>query len=283
MKNALFTKISLGCLLGLLAIIAGCCIHIGSCWSRAKYEKIEQLSAPLAVGSTVVAETNFGSITVTGADVADCNVVAKIRVQAPTKQEAAEIAEQVKIRLESDGKTLTIRADKPHLKNNRSVGISYQITVPRQSNIECDSSYGSIKLTNITGDVNAHTSYGSINCASVNGKMQLDTSYGRVGCSDIVADELSVRSSYGNINIEYSDMAPAEIQANVRTSYGGIDFTAPPGFAGQVELVTSYSSIKTDLPITVKGKISNNRIKGTIGQGQGKLKLKTSFGSIRIR
>jgi hypothetical protein len=269
------------CLCSLLAV-SGCVIHIGD-WPRAKYEKTIRLQAPLESGSTVVAKTNYGSIKAGGADTTDCNVVATISAQAPTKEEAAEIAEKVTIHLESAGKTLTVRADKPHVKNNRSISISYQITVPVQTNIECASSYGSIELADTSGYVKAHTSYGSIDCDSINGQIQADTSYGSVDCREIISDELTAGSNYGNIDIEYSDLAPAEIQAHVSTSYGSINFTAPPGFTGQVELATSYGSIKTDLPIVVKGKISSKRIEGTIGEGNGKLSLKTSYGSIRIR
>jgi len=270
--------------LGLCSLLAvsGCVIHIGD-WPRAKYEKTIRLKAPLESGSTVVAKTSYGSITVGGTNTADCSVVATIHVQAPTEEEAVEIAEKVKIQLEPAGKTLTVRADKPHVKNNRSISISYQITIPIQTNIECASSYGSLELADTSGYVKAHTNYGSIDCDSINGQIQVDTSYGSIDCRKIISDELTAGSSYGNIDIEYSDSAPAEIQANVSTSYGSIDFTAPPGFAGQVELATSYGSIKTDLPIVVKGKISSKRIEGTIGEGNGKLSLKTNYGSIRIR
>ena len=282
MKKNYTIVLTLGlCLCSLLAV-CGCVIHIGD-WPRAKYEKTVRLQAPLESGSTVVAETNYGSIKVGGADTADCNVVATIVVQAPTEEEAAEIAEQVNIQLEPVGKTLTVRADKPHVTNNRSISISYQITVPVQTNIECDSSYGSIELADTSGYVKAHTTYGSIDCDSITGQIQADTSYGRVDCRKIISDELTAGSSYGNIDIEYSDTAPAQIRANVSTSYGNIDFTAPSGFTGQVELATSYGSVKTDLPIVVKGKISSKRIEGTIGEGNGKLNLKTSYGSIRIR
>jgi hypothetical protein len=282
MKKHYSIVLALGlCLCSLLAV-SGCVIHIGD-WPRAKYEKTISLQAPLESGSTVVAKTSYGSIKVGGADTADCNVVATIRVQAPTEEEAAEIAEKVNIHLEPSGKTLTVRADKPHVKNNRSISISYQITAPVQTNIECSSSYGSIELADTSGYVKAHTNYGSIDCDSINGQIQADTSYGRVNCREIISDELTVGSNYGNIDIEYSDSAPAEIQANVSTSYGSIDFTAPSGFAGQVELATNYGSIKTDLPIVVKGKISSKRIEGTIGEGNGMLSLKTSFGSVRIR
>ena len=282
MKKNYTIVLSLGlCLCSLLAV-SGCVIHIGNC-PRAKYEKTIRLQAPLESGSTVVAKTSYGSITVGGTNTADCSVIATIRVQAPTEEEAVEIAEKVNIRLEPAGKTLTVRADKPHVKNNRSISISYVITVPVQTNIECASSYGSIELADTSGYVKAHTNYGSIDCDRINGQIQADTSYGRVDCREIISDELTAGSSYGNIDIEYSDFAPAEIRANVSTSYGSIDFKAPPGFAGQVELATSYGSVQTALPIVVKGKISSKRIEGTIGEGNGKLSLKTSYGSIRIR
>jgi len=282
MKKNYPIVLSLGLCLCLLLAVSGCVIHIGD-WPRAKYEKTIRLQTPLESGSTVVAKTNYGSIKVGGADTTDCNVVATIRVQAPTEEEAAEIAEKVNVHLEPAGKTLTVRADKPHVKNNRSISISYQITVPMQTDIECASSYGSIELADTSGYVKAHTSYGSIDCDSINGQIQVDTSYGRVDCREIISDELTAGSNYGNIDIEYSDSGPAEIQAYVSTSYGSIDFTAPPGFTGQVELATNYGSVKTDLPILVKGKISSKRIEGTIGEGNGNLSLKTSYGSISIR
>jgi len=270
--------------LGLCSLLAvsGCVIEIGN-WPRAKYEKTISLQAPLESGSTVVAKTSYGSITVVGANTADCNVVATISVQAPTEEEAAEIAEKVNIHLETLGKTLTVRADKRHVKNNRSISISYQITVPMQTNIECASSYGSIELADTSGYVKAHTTYGSIDYDRINGQIQVDTTYGSVDCRKIISDELTVGSTYGNIDIEYSDTAPAQIQANVSTTYGSIDFTAPTGFTGRVELATSYGSVKTELPIVVKGKISNKRIEGTIGEGSGNLSLKTTYGSISLR
>ncbi|MBN1807155.1 MAG: DUF4097 family beta strand repeat protein [Sedimentisphaerales bacterium] len=107
-------------------------------------------------------------------------------------------------------------------------------------------------------------------------------SYGGVKCRKIIAEQLNVSSSYGNIDIEYSDLAPPEIKADVRNSYSSIDFTASPGFTGQVELSTSYGSVNTDLPITIQGEISRTRIKGTVGKGNGKLIVKNSYGSIRI-
>jgi len=382
------------CLCSLLTVI-GCDIQIGD-WGKAKYERTVQQQVPLAPGSTVIAQTSFGSVTITGADVTDCNVVAQIRVQAPTEEEAQKIAEQVKIKLEPIGKTLTVKAEKPPKKRRRSISISYDITVPKQTNVDCGSSFGAIKLSGIDGKVKGKTSSGSISAENIQGSTQLNTSFGSVTCKGISGDnvtvksssgsvtaegiegssqfetsfgsitckdisggdvklktssakiklsnasfgdcdahasygsitvdelkgtslklhsgsgsinvtessanmtdvstsfgpincrqltttDLTAKSSSGNIDIICSGSTPAEITANVVSSYGSIDFVTPPEFTGQVDLSTSFGSIRTDLPITISGEISKKKLTGKIGQGNGKLYLKTSSGSIRIR
>ncbi len=388
--------LALGLCLCPLLIAGGCDIHIGGDWGQAKYDRTVMQQTALSAGSTVVAATSFGSVTVIGADVADCNVVAVITGRAPTEAEAQELAEQVKIELQKEGDRLTVKAQKPQKKHNTSIGISYTITVPKQTNIECTSSYGKIELSdingsvsgktssgsintqNIEGTVDLDTSYGSVKCKNVagstikvksssgsitveraKGSMQLDTSYGEISCKDISdgdiilktssgkiklanasfgdcdantsygaifsADlngksvklhsgsgsiditnaeaeavdistsygrisgrgistaELTAKSGSGSIDIDCSESTPAEISADLITSYGSVDFQAPGNFAGKVDLSTSYGSIRTDLPITLSGEISKKKLSGTVGQGNGRLNLHTSSGSITLK
>jgi len=395
MKKKYCIILALGFCLAPMLIITGCDIRIGN-WGQAKYERTVQQQTYLASGSTLVAETSFGSVTITGADVTDCNVVAKICGRAPTEQGAQELAEQVKIKLEVVDDTLTVKAEKPPEERKRSISVSYNITVPRQTNIKCSSSYGEIDLTDINGSVDGrtssgsisaeniegpvilNTSYGSVKCRDISGdnvtiksssgsitaenikgSAQLDTSYGsitcenmsdgdlklqtssgkiritnasfgdcdahtsygsilsnelkgdsiklhsgsggvkvteavsdtadvstsygRITCRQITTNDLTVKSGSGDLDIACSDSTPAEIAANLVTSYGSIDFVAPPDFSGKIDLSTSYGSIRTNRPITISGEISNKKIKGTIGEGKGMLYLKTSSGSINLK
>ena len=386
---------AISCCLCMLLAISGCDFQIGD-WGQAKYERTVQQQAPLSPGSNLRAETSFGSIIVTGGDVTECSVIATICGRAPTAEEAQSLAEQVKIELETVGDTLTVKARKPPRKNRCSISISYDITVPKQTNIECASSYGSIEIsnvkgktsgktssgsieaTNIEGPANLDTSYGSVKCRNITGDnitvksssgsitaeiikgpTQLTTSYGSITCSDmssgdiklktssgkiritnasfgecdahtsygsIVSDELkgrsiklnsgsgsinltessadttnlytsygritcrqvttkdvTARSGSGNIDIAFSESTPGQIVADLDTSYGSIDLTAPQNFAGQVDLSTSYGSIRTNRPITISGQISKKELKGTIGEGNGKLHLHTGSGSINLK
>ncbi len=392
-RHRMFKAIS--CCLCLLVIISGCDIQIGG-WGQAKYEKTVQRQAPIIAGSTLYVETSSGSITITGGDVTECSVIARICGRAPTEEEAQQLAEQVKIEIETAGSTMTVKAYKPPRKNRCSISVSYDITIPKQTNIECASSYGAIELANIKGEtngktssgsieakniegpVNLDTSYGSVNCRNISGdnitvksssgsitaeiikgSTQLTTSYGSITCTDmsdgdiklktssgkiklsnvsfgdcdahtsygsIVSDELkgksiklhsgsgsikvtessadttklstsygritcwqittnkiTAKSGSGNLNIVCSNSTPAQIIADLVTSYGNIDFAAPRNFAGQVDLSTGYGSIKTSRPITISGEISKKKLKGTIGEGNGKLHMKTSSGSINLQ
>lgn len=386
---------AMGSSLCLLLITSGCDIQIGD-WGQAKYEKTIQRQAPLSPGSKLYVETESGSITITGGDVTECSVIANICGRAPTEEEAQLLAEQVKIELETAGNTMTVKAYKPPRRSRRSISISYDITVPKQTNIECASSYGSIGLAdikgqtsgktssgsveakNIEGSVNLDTSYGSVTCRNITadnitiksssgsitaeiikGSAQLTTSYGSIACTDIsdgdiklktssgkiklsnasfgdcdahtsygsiisdglkgksiklhsdsgsinltessaettslstsyggitcrqiTTNDITARSGSGNLDIACSESTPAQIVADLVTSYGNIDLAAPQNFAGQVDLSTSYGSIRTDRPITINGYINKKELKGTIGEGNGKLHLQTGSGSIILQ
>ncbi|GAI19749.1 unnamed protein product, partial [marine sediment metagenome] len=269
------TVLTLGFCLCLLLIVTGCDIQIDD-WGKAKYERTVQRQAPLAPGSTVVAKTSFGSVTITGADVTDCNVVAQIRVQAPTEQEAREIAEQVKIKLESVGQTLTVKAEKPPKKRRRSISISYNITVPRQTNVECASSYGAIKLTNIDGNVKGKTSSGSITAENIQGSAQLNTSFGSITCRNISGDNIKLKSSSGSIRAEN-----IKGSAELDTSYGSITCRDISG--GDIKLKTSSGNIKLskasfgDCDVhTSYGSITADELKGSL------LKLHSASGGINV-
>jgi hypothetical protein len=228
-------------------------------------------------------ETSFGSIKIVGDDVAECKIKVRIFAQAPSREEARELLEEAKVKAEPAGGILSITVEKPRLGSNRCIGASFDIVVPKQTRIGCKTSFGSIKVRDIRGDIHARTSFSGIKTENVQGAVDLETSYGSVTCRNITSTDIKVESSFGGIEIFCSPATPAEVKADVETSYGGIEFEAPEEFSGAVDLETSFGSIETKLPVTVRGRISKDRIRGTIGQGNGRLRLKTSFGSIRLK
>ena len=277
-------KRHLGSLLfvSVITTILICCMGMGRL-VKERYERTEQVSAQLTGIEQLSVDTSYGDIKIKGADTNDCNVSAKITAQASTTDEAKSLAEQTKITLQVQGKTIFVRVQKPEMKKTSSIGISYTITVPKNIGLECKSSYGNIRLADTIGDIAANTSYGDITVETVSGKLRLDTSYGKVDCKQITCADLSANSSFGDIFVRFSSDSPSDLKAKISTSYGDIDADVPLDFAGDVFIDTSFGKIKTDLAIVVKGELNKSHLAGTIGHGgKGVLELKTSFGSVKI-
>jgi DUF4097 and DUF4098 domain-containing protein YvlB len=272
-RRRMFKAIS--CCICLLVIISGCDFQIGD-WARAKYERTVQKQTPISPGSKLIVETSAGSITIAGGDVTECSVIAEICGRAPTEEEAQLLAEQVTIELETVGDTLTVKADKPPSRNNRSVSISYDITVPKQTNIECSSSYGAIEIFNIKGRTSGKTSSGSIEAKNIDGSTNLDTSYGSVNCRNITGDNITAKSSSGSITAEIIK-GPTQLT----TSYGSITCTDMSD--GDLKLKTSSGKIRISNASFINcdahtsyGSIVSDQLNGKL------IKLHSGSGSINV-
>ena len=66
------------------------------------------------------------------------------------------------------------------------------------------------------------------------------------------------------------------------TGYAQITRDTPHGSL-TLELKTVNGGISTDFPLTVEGKFSNRRVRGSIGKGGQLIRLSTINGSIHLR
>lgn len=282
MKKHYFAKVSLGCLLCLVILSAGCCINIGSCFMQAKYERTMQLSAPLSPGSTFEAQTHNGSITINGAEVTECSLTATIVTRAATDEEALELSNQVNVTLVPSGNRLTAKIDKPTNLINKSVSVSLDVQLPNQTDLELVTHNGAVEISDVTGKLEATTHNGKVTCERISGTTTFETHNGSVTCSEI-SGNTQLKSHNGGIEAFYTSTAPSACDISMVTHNGGIELKTPPNLSAKIDVSTHNGSIKTDLPITVSGEITRNKLTGTIGAGEGKLHLETHNGSIRIR
>ena len=265
------TRFYVKCLLSLTLLIfvvgcVGCDIHFGDFggFGRVEFERTEQLSASIGAGATLTAETQVGSITVTGGDVSECSVTAEITAKAPTQEKANELAQAVKIELESEGDDLRLHVEKLAKKRRCSIGVSFDIAIPPQVNLHLESDVGDIEVTNINGVIYATTDVGEITCVEVEGDVELEV-------------------DVGDVTVEYCDGAESTFSARLETDVGRIRFAGPANLSASVDASTNVGSIETRLPLTVTGQIGKS-VHGTIGKGEAKanVRLRTNVGSIEI-
>jgi DUF4097 and DUF4098 domain-containing protein YvlB len=157
--------------------------------------------------------------------------------------------------------------------------------------LDLSTSHGSIKVRQLTpADTNAKTSFATINLSyrdsetgNAMGTVRVETSHASINIHGLAAERISAKSSFGSIAISCSDACTPAVDAKVNTSHGGITFKSPPEFSGSVAMSTSHGSLHTDLPIAVQGETGKHKLAGQIGDGPGRLQLRTKFGSIKPR
>lgn len=320
MKKVYYKKAVLFCLIWASIPLINFCLTNESYAREFKYEKIVELETPLTAGSSFEAKTHNGSITIRGADVGNCKVKANIVAQAKTEEKAQELAEQVLIELEPSKNKLITKIKKPKSLwyQSYSINVNLDITIPNETNLKLTTHNGHIEIENITGEMNSETHNGSIKISEVSGTIKLKTHNGSITCNDIsgeinsrthngpikisqgkekiklkthngsitcndISGDTELKTHNGKVNVTYSKTASPICNISIVTHNGHIHLVSPPNLSAAVNVSTHGGSIKSDLPILLKGKISSHKTEGIIGKGEGKLYLKTHNGPIEIK
>ncbi|MBN2129146.1 MAG: DUF4097 family beta strand repeat protein [Sedimentisphaerales bacterium] len=255
-RNALQQTVSLAAML----LVGAGLIHIAGCYPQAEFEKMIELEHPMEASSTLAVSTASGSIDVAGGQTERCHVIATIRARAATEEEAQELAEQVEIRIEPSPGKLQIKADRPRSLRNKSLSISYSITVPHETHVECSSASGSVDLADLTGNVNADAASGSVEAVRITGSVRLHTASGSVRAEEVRGGDAHLNSASGSVRLlQASEMGRCELHAasgrvaaehidadsvSLHTASGSVHLTEAR--APSVSLSTSSGSIRAE-------------------------------------
>jgi hypothetical protein len=212
-KMTLYIKCLLS--LSLLTFVVGCDIHIVD-FGRVEFERTEQLSEPITAGATLNAKTRVGSITVTGADVAECSITATITAKAPTQEEAEQLAHAVKIKLAPADNGLLLEVEKPEHEPKRIISVDLDITIPVQTNLRLENNVGDIEVSNISDAIYATTDVGEITCSEIAGNVELE-------------------ADVGDVTVKYRDGAESTFSAKLKTGVGQIRFAGPANLSAKVD------------------------------------------------
>lgn len=255
-KHLLITSCSVVCL-GAAVFFSGCSSY------RGEHKKTENASVLVGDAAELRVETGVGSITVTGADVNDCNITAEITVKAETSELARQLAEQVRIEAEPSGDKLIIKASKPADLKKRPLEVKFEIVAPKRLKVNCSINVGDVNISDTDNRIEVSGNVTSVFCRQT-------------------ACDVHAKSNVGSVEVDYADAASGLCNVDITTNVGSIEIATPARLSAQVSASTNVGSIETDKPMTVVGTVGKS-VKGTIGAGEGRIRLKTNVGSIRIK
>ena len=187
-----------------------------------------------------------GGVSVEGWDQDEVLLRAKVYSRASTTERAEAISDGIEI--ETDNR---IEADIPNLNEGRrdkeSVTVSYQLFIPRESNLSLKTHNGGVRITNINGEVDFNVLNGGVKLTDMAGWVEGHTTNG------------GIEVSLAGTSWEGEGM-------DIRTTNGGVKINVPDAYSAQLETGTVNGSMKIDFPITVNGKI-NKSISTQLGDG----------------
>jgi hypothetical protein len=281
-------------------------------------EKITK-SFGVSPGGTLYLDSEFGSIEVVSGDNRKVEVEVVIEAKRGGSGAIKDFRDRVNFDFQKEGNDVRVTGEKKNrrLSSNlwRSVKVTYQISVPRQYNLDLKTaggsiwvddlegdvvsrtsggslkfgtikgsvngktSGGSIKLENCEGPVDAHTSGGSITIGNVKGEVNATTSGGSINVEEVMG---AIQASTSGGSVKASISRQPENDCRLTTSGGTITVYLARDIRMNLDASTSGGRVRTSFPVTVQGELSSRKLRAELNGGGPELYLRTSGGSIHI-
>jgi hypothetical protein len=199
-----------------------------------------------------------GGVTVNGWDRADILVRARVETAADTDSDARGIASQ--IRLASGAGS--IEAAGPAIDRHHYWSVSYEIFVPRQSDIQANAHNGGIRLADLRGNIEFSAVNGGVTLARLGG-------------------EVHGQTTNGGLTVELAGDRWDGNGMTVATTNGGVKLEVPSNYSAHFETATVNGGLKIDFP-SVQGRLTKE-MSFDVGQGGATIKVSTTNGGVSIK
>ncbi len=292
------------------ALVAGCLPLPGA---EGSFDRTLQVTGPVQLN----VETGSGSIRLHAGASGKVEVHGLIKATAGGSLSPEERVRQIEENppIKQTGNIVSVgHIIDPALK--RSVSISYELVVPRETELKASSGSGdqviegvqgpvkaetgsgNIQVSHVGDEVKADTGSGSIRTTSIQGNVHADTGSGSVHASDLTGG-LWADTGSGNIEVEglkgglHADTGSGRISVEgqassewkLDTGSGGIEIRLPKEAAFDLDAEADSGHITIDPaehPLMVEGTMSGGQVRGRVKGGGPLIKARTGSGSIRV-
>jgi len=196
--------------------------------------------------------------------------------------------------------------------------LSVEIHMPRNGDLQVETSNGAIDVSSLNGHIWVHSSNGGIKAGDLAGTIDIGSSNGGI-VLDAMKGTMKVSTTNGGIKGDHLDgqcelsttngsvhiagrfdgldissgngsvVARAEAGSKLsstwklRTTNAGVDLSLPPDLQANVDANTSNGSVTVDLPNGVQGTRTKTEVRGALNGGGPELSIRTTNGGIHIR
>ena len=264
-----FTVALLTLILGIGAVSAFGNTAKGFCddnnWSNGDnvtFKELREITAP-AGGTITVDGRQNGGISIRGENRSDVLIRACVQTWGKSDDAAKSIAGDIKISTSG-----TIQAE--NSSGDKGWSVSYEISVPRSSNVDLTAHNGGLSVKGVDGSINFETMNGGVNL-------------------DGVAGTVKGRTINGGINVRLVGSTWKGTGLDVQTTNGGVNINVPENFAAHVEAGTTNGGFNSNIVGLQPEKSDDNRyyprktrVNTDLNGGGPLVRIITTNGGVRI-
>ena len=234
-------------------------------WSngdKVSFKELREVTVA-ATGNLNVDGGRNGGVSVKGEDRSDVLVRACVQAWGTSEAEAKSLASGIRIDTAS-----VIKAESSLDEN---WGVSFEIRVPRNTNLELTAHNGGIAIKSVDGSIGFSTTNGGVSLADLSGSVK-------------------GRTTNGGVNVSLTGNTWRGSGMEVVTPNGGVNLSVPAGYAATFETGTTNGGFKSDVAeLAVQqeddrknGWVRSKRVVASMNGGGAPIKVTTTNGGVRI-
>lgn len=225
---------------------------------RPRYCEERTVGAHAAGGTITIDGGENGGARVAGWDRDSIDVIARIQTNGNNEDEARELARAVSITV-SNG---TIHADGPRSHGRTWWTVSFDVMVPRTSNLNVSAHNGPVAV---------HSVHGTMELSAVNGPLDIDDAGG----------DVHGHTTNGPLAVHLTGKSWDGRGLDAETTNGPVTISIPDAYSAHLETGTSNGPMSVGFPITVQGRVSRH-ISTDLGSGGATVRAVTTNGPLVI-
>jgi DUF4097 and DUF4098 domain-containing protein YvlB len=220
--------------------------------------EMKEQTLPATAAISVDGRQN-GGVSIKGWERNEILARARIQTAAPTQAEADALAQQITIQTTG----AKIFANGPENRRDYYWSVSYEVFVPRRSDLSLTAHNGGISISDVQGRLDFTTNNGGVALRRVGGTVHGGT-------------------TNGGLSIELTGDRWDGEELDVKTTNGGISMSVPENYSAHLETGTVNGNLSIDFPVSVQGRITRE-LAVNLGSGGPTIRAMTTNGGVRVK
>ena len=212
-----------------------------------------------AGGTLTVDASRNGGVSIKGWDQSEILVRARVQAAAATQAEADQLVKQIRVET-AGGKIFAVG---PENRKNYQWSVSYEIFVPRRTDLSLEAYNGGISIADVSGRIEFTGHNGGVVLKRVGGNVRGGT-------------------MNGGLVVELDGASWDGEELDVKTTNGGIVMAIPENYSAHLETGTVNGHLSIDFPVTVQGRIGKE-LAVNLGNGGATVRAMTTNGGVKIK